>query len=58
MADPTTQNVSVLVPKNEYERFKDRLYDDSSWADPELDTLAVEAAATLADDMAIEDEES
>ena len=50
------QNVSVLVPKNEYERFKDRLYDDRPWPDPELEALAVEVDAMLVDDMAIEDD--
>jgi hypothetical protein len=58
VVDPMTQNIYILVPKSEYERLKDGLYDDSPWTDAEMDALAVEVDALLADDMAIEDEES
>jgi len=53
-----TQIVFVLIPKSEYERLKDGLYDDSPWTDAEMDALAVEVDAMLADDMAIGNEES
>ena len=58
VVNPMTQDIYILVPKNEYERFKDRFYDDSPWTDAEMDALAVEVDAILSDDMAIEDDES
>ena len=56
--DPTTREVYVLVPKIEYDRVQEILYDDSPWTDREMDALAVEVDAMLDDDMAIEDETS
>jgi hypothetical protein len=53
--NPETKQVYVLVPKEQYERMKELLYDDSTWTDEEMDLLAAEVDAMLDDDMAIED---
>jgi len=56
--DPETRAAYVLVRREEYERLKDMLYDDSPWTDEEMDLLAVEVDVLLDDDMAIEDTEA
>jgi hypothetical protein len=53
--NPETKQVYVLVLKEQYERVKELLYDDSTWTDEEMDLLAAEVDAMLDDDMAIED---
>jgi hypothetical protein len=56
--DPDTKESYVLVRKEDYERLKALLYDDSPWTDEEMDLLATEVDAMLDDDMAIEDPSS
>ncbi len=56
--DPETKETYVLLRKEQYERIKELLYDDSSWTDEEMDLLAGEVDAMLDDDMAIEDADS
>lgn len=45
--DPQTKEAYVLVPREIYERVKDKRYDDSPWTDEEMDLLAAEAADLL-----------
>jgi hypothetical protein len=45
--DPTTNRPYVLVSADEYERVKALAYDDSPWADEEMDRLAAESADAL-----------
>jgi hypothetical protein len=41
--DPRTSQEYVVVRKENYERMKELLYDDSPWTDEEMDALAWEA---------------
>ena len=45
--DPETREAYVLVRKADYERLKERLYDDSPWTDEEMAHLAAEAGELL-----------
>ncbi len=55
MVAPVTNQTFMLVRRDLYERLTE--YDDSPWTDEEMDLLAAEVDAMLADDMAIEDAE-
>ena len=53
--NPDTNEEYVLLKLQTCEELKNGTYDDSPWTDVEMDLLAAEVDAMLADDMAIEE---
>lgn len=53
--DPTSEKTFVLITRELYDSLTE--YDNSPWTDDEMDLLAAEVDAMLADDMAIADDE-